>query len=159
MVHGTPETLATFEQALFGPFTVILQQDIDRTCASLFAFSIYTIALCRIHSVRVPNTRADAVVAHHRRADRIPRIVALFAHPRVLATKGEHSGSRQITAGISGARCPRDGKSRSVGAGVGDRTAAIGAEQDERRMGVRVTGGRGASRGSVSAMYWDDESR
>ena len=30
IVGGNPATLATFEGALFGPFTVILQQDIDR---------------------------------------------------------------------------------------------------------------------------------
>lgn len=32
VVIGSPTTLSTFEQALFGPFTIILQQDIDRTC-------------------------------------------------------------------------------------------------------------------------------
>ncbi len=30
IASGNPAYLATFEQALFGPFTVILQQDIDR---------------------------------------------------------------------------------------------------------------------------------
>ena len=30
VVGGTPSTLPTFEQKLFGPFTIILQQDIDR---------------------------------------------------------------------------------------------------------------------------------
>ncbi|KAF8875367.1 hypothetical protein BD779DRAFT_1678271 [Infundibulicybe gibba] len=33
---GTPATLATFEQALFGPFTVILQQDIDQCIPYVF---------------------------------------------------------------------------------------------------------------------------
>jgi exportin-2 (importin alpha re-exporter) len=31
VVGGSPATLASFEQTLFGPFTIILQQDIDRT--------------------------------------------------------------------------------------------------------------------------------
>lgn len=30
VVAGSPTTLPVFEQALFGPFTIILQQDIDR---------------------------------------------------------------------------------------------------------------------------------
>jgi exportin-2 (importin alpha re-exporter) len=30
VVGGTPATLPAFERALFGPFTFILQQDIDR---------------------------------------------------------------------------------------------------------------------------------
>jgi hypothetical protein len=30
VVSASPSTLTTFEQALFGPFTLILQQDIDR---------------------------------------------------------------------------------------------------------------------------------
>ena len=30
VVEGSPATLSTFEQTLFGPFTVIIQQDIDR---------------------------------------------------------------------------------------------------------------------------------
>jgi len=29
-VAGTPNTLPTFEQALFGPFTIIIQQEIER---------------------------------------------------------------------------------------------------------------------------------
>lgn len=32
VVAGSPNTLPTFEQALFNPFTFILQQDIDRRC-------------------------------------------------------------------------------------------------------------------------------
>ena len=31
VVAAKPETLPVFEQALFGPFQIILQQDIDRT--------------------------------------------------------------------------------------------------------------------------------
>jgi exportin-2 (importin alpha re-exporter) len=31
IVNGTPATLLIFERLLFGPFTIILQQDIDRT--------------------------------------------------------------------------------------------------------------------------------
>jgi exportin-2 (importin alpha re-exporter) len=41
IVQGTPTTLNTFEQALFGPFTIILQQDIDR----VFFCIIYVPAL------------------------------------------------------------------------------------------------------------------
>ncbi|KAI9569377.1 armadillo-type protein [Boletus coccyginus] len=36
VVHGTPATLPTFEQALFGPFTIILQQDIDQYIPYVF---------------------------------------------------------------------------------------------------------------------------
>lgn len=32
VVEGNASTLPTFEQALFGPFTIIIQQDIDREC-------------------------------------------------------------------------------------------------------------------------------
>jgi exportin-2 (importin alpha re-exporter) len=35
VVAGNPTTLATFEEALFGPFQVILQQDVDRTYSAL----------------------------------------------------------------------------------------------------------------------------
>ena len=31
VVQANPSTLPRFEQALFGPFTIIIQQDIDRT--------------------------------------------------------------------------------------------------------------------------------
>lgn len=30
VVAGTPATLPTFENALFGPFTIIIQQEIER---------------------------------------------------------------------------------------------------------------------------------
>jgi hypothetical protein len=30
VVAGTPTTLGTFERALFGPFTIIIQQEIER---------------------------------------------------------------------------------------------------------------------------------
>ncbi|KAF9242294.1 armadillo-type protein [Melanogaster broomeanus] len=36
VVHGTPSTLPTFEQALFGAFTFILQQDIDQYIPYVF---------------------------------------------------------------------------------------------------------------------------
>ncbi|KAG0700788.1 CAS/CSE protein [Suillus ampliporus] len=36
VVSGTPSTLPTFEQALFGPFTYILQQDIDQYIPYVF---------------------------------------------------------------------------------------------------------------------------
>jgi exportin-2 (importin alpha re-exporter) len=36
VVSGTPSTLPTFEQALFGPFTFILQQDIDQYIPYVF---------------------------------------------------------------------------------------------------------------------------
>jgi exportin-2 (importin alpha re-exporter) len=34
VVAGNPTTLAAFEAVLFGPFQIILQQDIDRTCTA-----------------------------------------------------------------------------------------------------------------------------
>jgi exportin-2 (importin alpha re-exporter) len=37
VVGESPSTLPTFEQALFGPFTVILQQDIDRAFVVRFS--------------------------------------------------------------------------------------------------------------------------
>ena len=39
----------------------------------------------RIHSIRVSSTSSNAVAAQHRRPDRIPRVTALFAYPRLLA--------------------------------------------------------------------------
>ncbi|KAI6026014.1 CAS/CSE protein [Pisolithus marmoratus] len=36
VVHGTPSTLPTFEKTLFGPFTFILQQDIDQYIPYVF---------------------------------------------------------------------------------------------------------------------------
>ena len=38
IVPASPQTLPTFEQNLFGPFSVILQQDIDRQ--SHYSFSL-----------------------------------------------------------------------------------------------------------------------
>lgn len=38
MVAGSPTTLPTFERTLFGPFTIILQQDIDRELLSSVSY-------------------------------------------------------------------------------------------------------------------------
>ena len=108
----------------------------------------------RIHSIRVSNTCSNAVAAHYRRPDRISRAAALFAHPRLLATKGEYSWSRKTVAGVSGPGRARDGERGPTRASVGDRAAAIGAaEQDKRRVGIRVVGGRRPGCGSVSALH------
>ena len=139
VVHGAPGTLSTFEQAFFGPFTVI-----DRQCALLFRVRVpHTHDPSQNTFHTVSNARTNAVAAHHRRPDRIPRATALFAHPRLLATKGEHSWSRKTVAAVFGA-----------GRDVGDCAAVIGAEQDKRRVGIRVAGGRRSGRGSVSAIRW-----
>ncbi|KAF8425063.1 hypothetical protein L210DRAFT_3224112 [Boletus edulis BED1] len=39
VVHGTPATLPMFEQVLFGPFMVILQQDIDLLAQMLLLYT------------------------------------------------------------------------------------------------------------------------
>ena len=52
--------------------------------------------------MRISNTRSNAVAAQHRRPDRIPCAIAPFAHPRLLARKGEHSRYRKTVAGILG---------------------------------------------------------
>ncbi|KAF8452427.1 CAS/CSE protein [Boletus edulis BED1] len=51
VVHGTPATLPTFEQALFGPFTVILQQDIDQYIPYIFHVLAQMLSL---HTTGVP---------------------------------------------------------------------------------------------------------
>ncbi|KAF8839712.1 Cse1-domain-containing protein [Paxillus ammoniavirescens] len=51
VVHGTPSTLPTFEQALFGPFTFILQQDIDQYIPYVFQILAQMLAL---HTTGVP---------------------------------------------------------------------------------------------------------
>ena len=66
-LHGTPATLSTFEQVLFGPFTVVLQQDIDRKCTLPFVRVPHTMTHPRVHSIYVSNTCSNAVTAHHRR--------------------------------------------------------------------------------------------
>ncbi|KAN0094806.1 CAS/CSE protein, C-terminus domain containing protein [Tylopilus felleus] len=51
IVHGTPATLSTFEQALFGPFTVILQQDIDQYIPYVFQVLAQMLSM---HTTGVP---------------------------------------------------------------------------------------------------------
>ncbi|KIK96918.1 hypothetical protein PAXRUDRAFT_825478 [Paxillus rubicundulus Ve08.2h10] len=51
VVHGTPSTLPTFEQALFGPFTFVLQQDIDQYIPYIFQILAQMLAL---HTTGVP---------------------------------------------------------------------------------------------------------
>lgn len=52
VVSGTPSTLPTFEQALFGPFTFILQQDIDQYIP--YAFQILA-QMLEAHTTGVPS--------------------------------------------------------------------------------------------------------
>ena len=42
VVSANPSTLSTFEQALFGPFTIIIQQDIDREPSPASPFTLTT---------------------------------------------------------------------------------------------------------------------
>ncbi|KAG6331701.1 hypothetical protein ID866_7388 [Astraeus odoratus] len=51
VVHGTPSTLPTFEQALFGPFTFIIQQDIDQYIPYVFQILAQ---MLDIHTAGVP---------------------------------------------------------------------------------------------------------
>ncbi|KAI0350026.1 Cse1-domain-containing protein [Trametes cingulata] len=51
VVQANPSTLATFEQALFGPFTIILQQDIDQYIPYVFQILAQMLDL---HSGDVP---------------------------------------------------------------------------------------------------------
>ncbi|KAF8871694.1 CAS/CSE protein, partial [Infundibulicybe gibba] len=51
VVAGTPTTLPTFEQALFGPFTIILQQDIDQYIPYVFQMLAQMLEL---HTTSVP---------------------------------------------------------------------------------------------------------
>ncbi|KAG1861107.1 CAS/CSE protein [Suillus subalutaceus] len=52
VVSGTPSTLPTFEQALFGPFTFILQQDIDQYIPYVFQILAQ---MLEAHSTGVPS--------------------------------------------------------------------------------------------------------
>ncbi|KAH0831109.1 armadillo-type protein [Lanmaoa asiatica] len=149
VVHGTPATLSTFEQALFGPFTFILQQDIDRTCALLSPIPITHALSDPEYIPYVFQILAQMLSLHTTGVPTEYRALLPFLlTPCLLATKGEYSGSREIVAGVFSAGRARDGESGPVGAGVGDRTAAAGTEQDERRVGIRVVGGRSAGCGS-----------
>ncbi|KAJ7623365.1 CAS/CSE protein [Roridomyces roridus] len=51
VVEGTPSTLATFEGALFGPFTIIIQQDIEQYIPYVFQLLAQMLSL---HSGDVP---------------------------------------------------------------------------------------------------------
>ncbi|KAF8546273.1 Cse1-domain-containing protein [Imleria badia] len=51
VVHGTPATSATFEHTLFGPFTIILQQDIDQYIPYVFQILAQMLLL---HTTGVP---------------------------------------------------------------------------------------------------------
>lgn len=92
-----------------------------------------SMTLPRIHSRRASNPRSNTVVANHLCPGRIRPAVT---HLCLLATEGEHSGSRKTVARILGAGCTRDGESGPARASFRDITAEIGAEQDERRVGV-----------------------
>ncbi|OBZ72875.1 Importin-alpha re-exporter [Grifola frondosa] len=75
-VAANPSSLATFESALFGPFTIILQQDIDR----------------KVYSLRVPDTRTDARTTYRGCASGIPQPADLLAHPPSWQQKGSIPG-------------------------------------------------------------------
>ncbi|KAJ7695191.1 importin alpha re-exporter [Mycena rosella] len=51
VVEGTPSTLPTFENALFGPFTIIIQQDIEQYIPYVFQLLAQMLSL---HSGEVP---------------------------------------------------------------------------------------------------------
>ncbi|EGN91830.1 hypothetical protein SERLA73DRAFT_100047 [Serpula lacrymans var. lacrymans S7.3] len=51
VVSGNPETLSTFERSLFGPFTVILQQDIDQYIPYVFQILAQ---MLEMHKANVP---------------------------------------------------------------------------------------------------------
>ncbi|KIJ59904.1 hypothetical protein HYDPIDRAFT_99775 [Hydnomerulius pinastri MD-312] len=53
VVHGNPTTLETFEQALFGPFTFILQQDIDQYIPYVFQILAQMLSL---HTSSIPTS-------------------------------------------------------------------------------------------------------
>ena len=76
VVQANPSTLPTFEQALFGPFTIILQQDIDRTYSALILICAPELTqrslLPRIRPLCVPDPGADARLAHGRGARGVP---------------------------------------------------------------------------------------
>jgi hypothetical protein len=58
-VKASPATLNTFEQILFGPISIILQQDIDRQC--FLSSNLWSLIVSsRIYPVRLPNIGADA---------------------------------------------------------------------------------------------------
>lgn len=71
-----PSTLATFEQALFEPFTTILQRDIDRMVPLDISW-LYLIC-SRVYPLCIPNLGSDARAAH-RRANRISQPPSLPA--------------------------------------------------------------------------------
>lgn len=88
-VAAKPETLPAFEQALFGPFTIILQQDIDRTLSSAVCCLCLTdVRGPRIHPLCFPAPRSDARTPDLRHPGRLPRASSLPAHTCKLAAKG-----------------------------------------------------------------------
>jgi hypothetical protein len=59
IVKASPTALNTFEQILFGPISIILQQDIDREW--LLSGRMWSLIVSsRIYPVRLPNIGADA---------------------------------------------------------------------------------------------------
>ena len=131
---GTPTALPTFEQALFGPFTIIIQQEIERESLvpSYIDFPLLTTLRRRssIHSIRLPDPRADARAPHHGRAYRLPQPPAVPPSTCGLAAEGQHPGTCQTAQGVFGARRPADDRCGAIGGCFGYCPATVDPVQN-----------------------------
>lgn len=143
-------TVPVFEQTLFGSFTIILQQDIDRAS---FSISVLPFLIsCRIHSLCVPSPRANARVAPGWHPRRISVTLALPINTKCLATKRERSRSRQAAHRLPFARrCP-NGHQRPDRVGTGCCSTASDTIQTKRFLGIRAPASSGPICSSVCTM-------
>lgn len=124
-----PDSITTFESTLFPPFTQILQGDIDRAYPLLFFYTKNDkTKRYRIHTIRVPDPRANAYIAQGR-ADRIRYTPSLPPHASDLGTKGLHPWTCLAAASVSFTQCCGDGRRRSTYFSAGNCTAEARAEQ------------------------------
>lgn len=92
VVEGNQSTLPTFENALFGPFTVIIQQEIERTCC-WFRFSVFRPNLFAEYIPYVFQVLAQMLNLH---TDSVPEqyrpLLSLLFSPAAWQQKGSIPG-------------------------------------------------------------------
>src|SRR5258707_8350119 len=97
IVAGSPTTLPTFEQMLFGPFTIILQQDIDRMwffCLEEEICSTFAQNMFPMSSKYLPRC------SNFTREARFPPSIGIFFHFCLLLLFGNRKAASQVWSGF-----------------------------------------------------------
>ncbi len=149
-----PDSITTFVSTLFPPFTQILQGDIDRAYPlRLFFHTKSDKTKCyRIHTIRFPDSRANAYIAQGR-TGRLPHPPSLPPHASDLVTEGLRPWTRLAVAGFPFTRCCGDGRRRPTYSSARNCTAEARAEQSKRWLGLRTLAECRASCSFVSGPY------